>query len=108
VLFSATFTTATWSFIGTQTNRTHVFQLAAIFNNVPGHRFQGIVTRGNGFTGTGIVTSGNTFTKTVIPESCIPESCFLIRQSMQTSAGSQVTAVITKGELPLTGPHWGP
>jgi hypothetical protein len=66
VLFTGTFTTATWTSLGTQTDGTHVFMLTAIFDNVPGHTFQGIVDMGNGFTGTGIVTSGNTYV--VIPE----------------------------------------
>jgi PEP-CTERM motif len=68
VLFSGTFTTATWTPLATTHNGTHPFLLVASFDNGVGFTFQGVVNMGNGFTGTGIATSGDTFVEVVVPE----------------------------------------
>jgi hypothetical protein len=67
VLFSGSFTSATWTFEGTLANGTDQYTLRAILTNGQGFTVQAAVTTGKGFfSGTGDINSGDT--NVVVPE----------------------------------------
>jgi len=67
VLFSGSFTTATWTFEGTLANGTDQYTLRATLTNGVGFTVQAAVTTGKGFfSGSGDINSGDT--NVVVPE----------------------------------------
>ena len=67
VLFSGSFTSATWTFEGTLANGTDQYTLRAVLTNGQGFTVQAAVTTGKGFfSGTGDINSGDT--NVVVPE----------------------------------------
>jgi len=69
VLFSGSFTSATWTFEGPLANGTDQYSLKATLTNGQGFTIQAAVTTGKGvFSGSGDINSGDTNVVVVVPE----------------------------------------